>query len=161
MFQRATRIVLITCTLGVTLGACGDDDPAEIRYTASLSGSAEVPPRTTTATGTATFVEEDGAIDYEVIVNGITAVTASHIHLGAAGSNGGVIVPLFGGPVTGALTGRLAAGTITQSSIVGLSGAAAISMDSLRTLMRNGNAYVNVHSTTYPGGELRGQIVRR
>ncbi len=35
-----------------------------------------------------------------------------------------------------------------------------VSGDSLRTLMANGNAYVNVHTAKYPGGEIRGQVVK-
>jgi len=159
MTNRMARIVLATFALAGSIAACGgDDDPAEIRYTATLSGANEVPARTTTASGTATITEDNTALNYTVNVAGITAVTAAHIHVGAAGVNGGVIAPLFGTTTpTGAMTGVLATGTITQSTIT----ATNVSMDSLRVLLRNGNAYVNVHSSTYPGGELRGQVVRQ
>ncbi|HEV2041377.1 MAG TPA: CHRD domain-containing protein, partial [Casimicrobiaceae bacterium] len=61
--------------------------------TYALSGSFEVPPVTTTATGSATVtINPDRTVQATVTVNSMTA-TASHIHEGAAGANGPVIVP--------------------------------------------------------------------
>src|SRR5450432_1390841 len=59
----------------------------------TLSGANEVPPVTTSATGSATVtIKEDRSVSAAVTVSGMTA-TASHIHEGAAGANGPVIVP--------------------------------------------------------------------
>ena len=87
----------------------------------------------------------------------ITDVTAAHIHGSAAeGENEGVIQGLCNsddGPVckTGTVNGVLVAGAAARSRIP---------FDSLVVLLRNGNAYVNVHTTAFPGGEIRGQITR-
>jgi hypothetical protein len=140
------------------LVACDSDEETEVRYTATLNGANERPtPRVTSATGSATITEDDGALDYVLNVSNMTAVTLAHIHLGNAETAGGVIVPLYLGPTLATINGTLATGTITQSTIT----MANVTMDSLRTLLRNGNAYVNVHSTTFPGGEIRGQVVRQ
>ena len=53
------------------------------------------------------------------------------------------------GKHTGTVNGVLVAGAATRSRIP---------FDSLVVLMRNGNAYVNLHTTAFPGGEIRGQI---
>ncbi len=59
----------------------------------TLSGNSEVPPVTTTAAGTGTItIDADRSVKGSVTVTGMTA-TASHIHEGAAGANGPVIVP--------------------------------------------------------------------
>ena len=73
----------------------------------------------------------------------------SHAH----GSIAGVAIFLFT-PITptGTLNGLVSAGSITNSSNVG------VSLDSLRVLFNNGNAYVNVHTAVNPGGEIRDQI---
>lgn len=143
-----------------TLLACGEDDPAgpqEERFTATLSGENEVPPVTTEATGTATFTIRGDSLFYELTVSNITGVTASHIHGPAdPGVNAGVLLLLYSssqGP-TGAINGTLAAGKATASDVNG------ISIDSLFTLLRNGKAYVNVHTAAHAPGEIRGQITR-
>ena len=153
------------------VSACDDDDtsaPAPERFTAQLAGSNEVPPVSTAASGTATFTAlGDTAIAYEVTVTGLTGTTMGHIHAGAAGVNGGVLVwllppdgtaPQAPGPT---VNGVLASGRIRASSIRGIGGAAPISLDSLKALLRSGNAYVNLHTQQFGGGELRGQVVRR
>ena len=165
MPTRSLRTLLATLVLAAAVAACGDDDDDDDivfpQFRATLSGANEVPPRTTNASGSFTLTDRGTAgMNFDLTVNNATNITAAHIHLGPAGVNGGVIVPLFGGDTIASQNGRLASGTITQASIVGLSGAAPITMDSLRALMRSGNAYVNVHSTTFPGGEIRGQITR-
>lgn len=139
--------------------SCDDDpiSPQPPTFTATLLGANERPnPVTTSATGTATFTDNTTSIDYKVDVANLTAPFASHIHLGGAAVAGPVIFNLFNpvGTVPGSFTGTLAAGTIRSTS------SATISLDSLRTLFNNGNAYVNVHTTANGGGEIRGQIAR-
>ncbi len=167
MMSRLVRQSLLALVL-VGVAACEDDDPAAPaaeRFTATLSGANEVPPATTTASGSASFTAVgDTAISYTITVNGLTGVTMGHIHTGAAGANGGVLVWLLPPNGTapqaasGTVNGTLSTGTITAAWIRGLSGAPAISLDSLKRLMRTGNAYVNLHTSTFGGGELRGQI---
>jgi hypothetical protein len=109
-------------------------------YVAALSGAQEVPPVATTATGSATFTlsADRTQLTYSV-THTVTGGTASHIHLAAAGENGNVIYPFtpFGSTMTGTLT-------ITATDADNL---------------EQGKMYVNVHSSTYPGGEIRGQIL--
>jgi hypothetical protein len=103
---------------------------------------------------------------YNLTVNGLVGpVTGAHIHaiprsgVAPADTTGGIVVNLNPTlPANG--TGVLATGTITQASILGLGGAAAISMDSLRTLLNSGRTYVNVHTQANTAGHIRGTIVR-
>lgn len=158
----------LLATLALSVAACGDDDPtppAPERWSASLNGASEVPPVTTSATGSASFeAVGDTAISYSVTLNGITGVTMGHIHAGAAGVNGPVLVWLLPPNGTaaqapsGAINGAAASGRITQAWIRGVQGQPAISLDSLRRLMRSGNVYVNIHTSAFGGGEVRGQI---
>lgn len=154
MWKTATAILTTALVLGI--GAC-DDDPTgpdeEFGATLGPEGSVQ-----TSATGSATFELDGGVVTYSIDVANITGATAAHIHgPAAAGVNAGVIVGLFGGPTTGALTGELVSGTFTAANI----SATNVSMDSLLVLMRNGQSYVNVHTTANPGGEIRGQVTPR
>lgn len=161
-------LVLAAAVLALGVAACDEDTPAAPTpetFTATLSGANEVPPVTTTASGSATFTAVgDTAISYAINVTGITGVTMAHIHTGAAGVNGGVMVWLLppngtaAQPASGAITGSLATGRITAAWIRGVSGQPAISLDSLKRLFRAGSAYVNVHTSAFGAGELRGQI---
>jgi hypothetical protein len=84
----------------------------------------------------------------------MTGVIASHIHgPAAAGVNTGVIINLFLPNVaTGTVNGVVGHGSITNANN------ANISLDSLRVLFNNGNAYVNVHTSVNGAGEIRDQI---
>jgi len=126
-------------------------------FTAHLSGDQEVPGRATKATGQAIFkLSKDGSsLHYKLIVSNIDSVRFSHIHFGAAGVNGGVVAFLYPGPFLDTQDGILAEGTITDMEVIG---AFAGDLSALVAEMRNGNTYVNVHTNTYPGGEVRGQI---
>ena len=125
-------------------------------FTSALSGANEVPAVTTTAAGTATISLVGPTLLYRIDVTDITDVTGVHIHgPAAAGVNTGILVNLCGrgsAPAceTGTVNGVLASGATTSVS--------SISFDSLVVLLRNGNTYVNVHTTVNGGGELRGQI---
>ena len=127
--------------------------------TASLSGAGEVPAVDTRARGNAVFhVSKDGSeLSYKLIVANISNVFQAHIHLAPAGSNGAVVAFLFGPvPPGGRVNGVLAEGTITGVDLIGpLAGQ---SIADLVALMSAGNTYVNVHTTDFPPGEIRGQI---
>jgi len=139
--------------------SCGDStSPALPTYTATLLASSEFPPTTANGTGTATFVDNGTLFDYKLVVNGLTTISASHIHgPAAAGANANVIVNLFipNGPPFGQVDGVIATGTITNANNQ------SFTVDALRAMFIAGTAYVNVHTNPgFPGGAIRGQIVR-
>jgi hypothetical protein len=168
-------LLLSGLTLGAVLAAwsCDDEDlpttvPTPVTevetFTAVLSPANEVPPVATAASGTATMsVLPGGLLVYRVDVVNLINPTLAHIHGQAlAGANATVKVnfciptppaPPCPNPTPGTpYTGLLAAGVATQVP--------GFSFDSLVVLLRNGNAYVNVHSMAFGGGEMRGQVVR-
>jgi hypothetical protein len=132
-------------------------------FTASLKGREEVPPVDTNAQGQAKFmVSKDGdSISYKLIVANIENVIQAHIHLAPPGVNGPVVVWLYpAGPpaqlIPGRFDGVLMEGTFTAADLVGpLTG---MTLDDLIGHMEAGNTYVNVHTSQYPPGEIRGQI---
>ena len=125
-----------------------------------MTGANEVPPVTTTATGTATFTAVGGSLLYRVDItsaSGMQNITAAHIHgPAAAGANAGVIVNLYVPPAGTAPLTFTGPATLVQG--VGSPNSSALSMDSLVAYMRTGRAYVNVHTTANGGGEIRGQV---
>jgi hypothetical protein len=81
-------------------------------------------------------------------------VRAAHVHGPAPiGENAGVRVDLYTPPDGTTFTGS---GTVAQGVAPAPRGG--LALDSILVLMRNGNAYVNVHTVVNPGGEIRGQI---
>ncbi len=129
---------------------------AETEYEASLSGTSEVPANQSTATGTfSATLNATGDLEWTLSVPTITDATAAHLHLGAAGENGPVVVSLFTAPSTGAVDTITTSGTATATSLVGpLAGDFAAFV----TALNAGEIYVNVHTTALPAGEIRGQV---
>ena len=131
-------------------------------FVAVQSGGEEVPPVATRARGHARFwLNADGTeLSYRLTVANIEGVTQAHIHLAPAGSNGPVVVFLYGfNPVGTSMSGILAEGTITEANLIARP---AISfggtMAELVAAMRSGGAYVNTHTLAHPPGEVRGQV---
>jgi hypothetical protein len=153
-----TAGIIGAAAIVAAVASCGSDStgPANKTYIANLSPANEVPAKTTTGTGVVTFTDLGTEIDWVMTLNGVTNVIASHIHApAAAGVNANVIINLFlpnTPPATGTLTGLVAHGSITNANNTG------VSLDSLRVLFNNGNAYVNVHTSANPGGEIRDQV---
>ena len=114
-------------------------------FSAELSGMQEVPMNDSMGHGHAVFVLDSDmmTLNYRLMVHDLMGVTAGHIHVGAMGANGGVVVPL---DVTGLATSMYASGTVT------LTVAQVAEMEA-------GNYYVNIHTSMYAGGEIRGQIM--
>ena len=158
--RRAVRVaagIIGAIVIAIVGVSCDDDDitgPVNDIYVANLSPANEVPVKTTPGTGVTTFVDLGTSIEWTMTLTNMTGVIASHIHgPAAAGVNTGVIINLFLPNVaTGTVNGEVARGTITNANN------ANVSLDSLRTLFNNGNAYVNVHTSVNPGGEIRDQI---
>ena len=128
-------------------------DPTQPAYGGPLSGAQEVPAVATTATGQGTAViSADGStITYIVTYSGLSGtVNAAHIHTGAAGVAGGVILPLTAGPSP-------MVGTLTAANFVA-SGAVTTFAQAVAAI-RAGTTYFNLHTTANPGGEIRGQIL--
>jgi hypothetical protein len=156
-------ILLTVALLGTSLPTAGAATTPQRNFVAHLSGGEEVPPADTRATGQAKFqLSKDGSeISYRLIVANIQNVTQAHIHLAAPGVNGPVVAWLYpSGPpaqlIPGRTSGVLATGTITADDLVGpLAGA---SLADLLAAMEAGNTYVNVHTSQFPPGEVRGQI---
>jgi len=141
-----------------------------------LTGDNEVPPRATQAQGEAIFrISDDGnSVDYKLIASNIDNAFMAHIHIGAVGTNGPIVVWLYPStaPVPGPFgsgrhDGVLAQGTFTAANLVGP--LAGHPFSDLLAAMRSANAYVNVHTNDgvdgtntgpgdFPGGEVRGWL---
>lgn len=132
----------------VVLAACSKDaetpatDPNLVKFTATVNGAQEVPATPSTATGTfnATLDKTTRLLTYEVTYRGLTP-TMGHIHKGAPGTNGPVVVgfddtAVKTSPVKGTATLR----------------------QSLADSLMNGLTYVNLHTAAIPTGEIRGNI---
>ena len=149
------------CLAAVGFVACNDSTtaPASTTFVATMTGANERPtPNTSTATGTATYVLTGNLLSYVVTVNGLTApASGAHIHVGASTVAGPIIVPYT---VSATQSGVVSTGTIDLTFPIA-SGNSTITGDSLKVLLNNGNAYTNVHNSSFPGGEIRGQIIKQ
>ena len=118
-------------------------------FTAKLSGKDEVPPVNTQATGTAQIqLSSDGKeINYDLTTTNLNGFMMAHIHQGKSGENGQ--------PITTPL--QMGKGKITSSDLQGSLAGKQIS--DLVDIMKNGGAYVNVHTNQNQNGEIRGQIM--
>lgn len=165
------RLAFTALALGFGVLACEDDESTAPAYTplvftAELDGSAQRPTAVDVpATGTGTFTVTTGTspffnptsderkiITYSVTVGDLSArALRAQIHGPAdASTAAGVLVPLT---ITSTDSlGVIASGTFTSTNNP------AVSMDSLVSLLRTGNAYVNIQTAAYPEGEIRGQI---
>jgi hypothetical protein len=133
-------------------------------FGAILSSYQEVPTLSTTGAGRFHALVTPSGIAFRLNYSGLEGgtPTAAHIHLGARGTNGGVIAFLCGGPRPACPESGLVTGTITPADIIGPTGQgiAPGEYDEALRALRTGNVYANVHTPTYPGGEIRGQVFR-
>ena len=122
-------------------------------YAASLSGANHTTPVDTTAGGSFSASDTGGALSY-TLSSDAEGITQAHIHMAAAGADGPVVAFLFG-PVDPGQDGVNASGTISPADLLGpVEG----DWDAFIAAVDAGETYVNVHTATNPGGEVRGQI---
>jgi hypothetical protein len=141
------RILVLMCA-ALTLAGCGSDSspavPPLVKLVA-LNGAQENPAVTTAAVGSGVILVDEGSggVSGSITTFGISGA-AAHIHEGAVGVNGPIIVELV---QTSPGTWTVPQGaTLTQAQVGSF---------------RNGNLYVNVHTSANPTGETRGQIGRQ
>jgi hypothetical protein len=123
-----------------TIGTMGSGLSLGADVKIMLSGANEVPPVTTSASGDGTIsVSDDGSVAGSVTTKGVQG-TAAHIHIGAAGKNGPVIVPFT-----------------KEGDTYKAPAGAKLNADQMQAF-KSGELYVNVHSAANPGGEIRAQL---
>jgi hypothetical protein len=162
---------------GIVLSASDSGDRSK-HAKARLSGFHENPSISSTGSGKLDLRIDDDAqtIEYELSYDGLEGVgttpfvtdgvvLASHIHVGARGVNGGVSAFLCGGggkpacpTPSGTVTGVIVAADVIGPAAQGINAGEATAFAELVRALRAGFTYVNVHTTRWPGGEIRGQI---
>ena len=167
--KRATFAICLIAILAVSAIALTQAK----RIREFLTGYEEVPAVSTVAEGEfrARISDDESQIDYELKYSDLEgSVTQAHIHLGQRGVNGGIsvwlcgnpsatITPPAGTPVCPASPATVT-GTLDATDVVGPSaqGIAATEFAELIRAIRAGKTYANVHTTKFPGGEIRSQI---
>jgi len=163
------RIVLLLACALFPFAATG----ATIQlFLATLNGSSESPPTPSAGSGNVEIVYTPGTLMMEVKGSfaGLTSYdTAAHIHccITSPSTNAGVATttPSFPGFPLGVMAGTFD-GTLDMNSaasynpaFVTANGDVAGARNTLLTGMRDGTAYFNIHTTNYPGGEIRGTVI--
>ncbi|MBL0226076.1 MAG: CHRD domain-containing protein [Geobacteraceae bacterium] len=146
--------VILAALLSVSVGFA-----AEKSIQIDLSGNEEVPAVNTPAKGEATFTPgSDGkSLSYTLVVRDIENPVAAHIHVGRPGKNGPPVATIFSGPKkAGKVRGNISQANLTANDLKG--DYKGKSINELVGLIKSGDVYVNVHTTAYPDGEIRGQI---
>jgi hypothetical protein len=106
-----------------------------------LTGAKESPPVGTSATGTGTFTLTSSGLQYDITYSNLSSsFTGAHFHRGSTGSNGAVVHEI-------SFSGNRATGTWTNIS------------SELRNAILDEEIYVNIHSSNFPNGEIRGQLM--
>jgi hypothetical protein len=116
-------------------------------FGAELKGANEVPgPGDPDGRAVAVVRIQGQQVSYALAWRGLAAVTASHIHIGAAGTPGGVKVAFFGGALPANFTAVTGTVTVTDQAL----------LDSI--VADPAGFYANIHTTEFPGGAVRGQL---
>lgn len=147
------RHSLLAAVLGLSVASLAF---AQSTYTTVMTGGSEVPPVVTPATGTATVVLNAAQTQLSITVafqNLIGTYSNSHIHGPATpGQNAGVRWGFTGAPAGWVFSNGNHDGTLTNFLVTtGITATDVANLD-------NGLFYVNIHSSTSPGGEIRGQL---
>jgi hypothetical protein len=172
MSRLRLKLAIGVAVVGVAATTAGAIAGDRAKLRTSLSGYEEVPAVSTTGGGEfrAAIDRHSDRIQYQITYRAIEGtVTQSHIHFGQEGVNGGISVflcsNLGNGPAgtQACPPSGTVSGTIEPEDVIGPAGQgiAPGEFDELVRALRAGATYANVHSTTWPGGEIRGQIENR
>ena len=156
----ANALIISIAALGVT--ACSSD-PQE-KYVAELRSTNEVPANASAAAGRVVLlVSRDASYaEYSVEQGGLSGgIRGGHFHRAAVGVNGPIVLSFFfnadGTPLTAPVPGTT---DLEQSGSIGRT-ITKTQLDTILTDLRAGNLYANIHTPNFPGGEIRGQLVKQ
>lgn len=167
MLQSCLRAGLVMAALSFT-SACRAD---VFLFTAQLTGAAESPPNASPGTGSAliTFDTVANTLRVQVIFSGLLGTTtAAHIHAATATAGVGTAgvatqVPTFTNFPLGVTSGSMDQtldltnlGSFNPAYVTANGNTAASAAEALLTASQAGKAYLNLHTTTFGGGEIRG-----
>jgi hypothetical protein len=160
--------VLVGIFVVLALLAATPSQAVNITFTANLTGGQETPPNGSSASGSATVTLNTTAhtLSVDELFSGLTggAAAAAHIHCCAGPGLAAVVaVPFFGFPAATSGTFMnifdLTLPATYNGAFITAHGGTALSADAaLEAAMASGLTYVNIHNSTFPGGEIRGQL---
>jgi CHRD domain len=164
----AVLALLAVVSLVVLSGTSADEGGTSLR--ASLSGFQESPPKLSPGSGTFTATLFNDHLNYKLTYSGLSSsALQAHIHFGQRAVSAGIFIwlcqtasnpsPTAGTPMCPAGGGTVT-GTANAASVLKVSGQTLNSgnFNDAIAIIRSGEAYVNVHTTNFPGGEIRGQV---
>lgn len=165
-------LALAAGTQGLAVASGQRSGPNHVK--ATLDGFQENPSISTTGIGHLDLRIDDDTetIEYELSYANLEGVLvpdgqviASHIHMSARGVNGAVVAFLCGGggkpacpTPEGTVTGTIVASDIIGPAAQGINAGEPRAFEEFARAIRAGYTYANVHTTRWPGGEIRGQI---
>lgn len=164
---RAIRFFTVLAALGLTMTVASADEGVD-QFSTRMVGFSETPPILTNGHGSFNATLRGTSLTYTETFSGLTSpVTQSHIHFAERGVPGAVFVflctnlgngpagtpacPAGGGTVTGTITAADVLGVPSQNITAG-------DFAALVRILFSGDGYVNVHTTRFPAGEIRGQL---
>lgn len=173
--MRSPSVALLAIAAAAAIAACSGSSSTTapmstgnvVTFKATMNGVSENPANSSTGSGffTATLDTVTNAFIWDLTFTGLTSnVTAGHIHgpVQIASLNAGTTINFASSPGAtfslGQTTGT-AHGTATLTAATAIT--ATINGDSLKKLLFAAKTYANVHTVNYPGGEIRGTIVRQ
>ncbi len=164
-FSIALVAILVLAFSGFRIKANDEENGVRLRAIASLDSFQETPPKFTTGQGrfTARLNEDRTELQFRLVYRGLTGkANVAHIHSEHFGIAGSVFIFLCGGgkpPCPDGTEGEVT-GTITPADVLALPAQGLDAGDFAAALraIRSGSTYANMHTTRFPGGEIRGQI---
>ena len=135
---------------------------AAVTFNATLLGANEAPtPVNSTGNGIGTFTFDTVAqnIAFNIGYSGLSSTAQmAHIHFGAVGVAGPIILPFSPNPTgtSGTLTG-----TLTTANLINQSTSGIVTFTDIYNAAVSGNLYANLHTTLFPAGEIRGQLTQQ
>jgi hypothetical protein len=160
-----TRLRIVYMVAALVLAAAVAPAAAQQTLGATFSGYSENPTLNSSGSGTLTLVvsDDEQSIGYALTYQGLTATSASHIHVGAPWQNGPVVIFLCGGgrppcpPEGGTVEGTIVASDVTGGAAA--QGFPAGDFATMLAAIRAGATYANLHTAARGAGEIRGQIL--
>lgn len=172
MIRQLLLVAVVPASLVVAALANADDSDRRknLEVEATLKSVHEVPTLATNGRGTfeATIDPKEQSIRYRLRYSHLDggAVQQAHIHLGQRHTTGSVVIflctNLGNAPAPACPNSGTVSGVISPAEVLGGAtdqGLPAGAFDEVVRLLRSGNMYVNVHTETWPAGEIRGQVL--